>query len=161
VSYAESVPKELAEHHAAIGQEARQLGKDPATLVPPFIKFRKIQEFLLSKEPLIASALRNRFIEIGLPVYGFEKEENKGSQGLQWRWFIVGCLLLFICFWTRNFGFSLGTPTSPEAPSRVRIGTSVGFCDRLIRWINQAEARGLIPGIAITATSAPSQRLVE
>jgi hypothetical protein len=153
-SYAESVLKELAEHHAAIVQEARQLGKDPATLVPPFIKFTELQAFLLAKEPQIASALRNRFIEVGLPVYGFEKEEKKGSQRLQWSWFFVGCLLLLFAFGLGIWGFFLGTPTIVQQRLLVwALSLASGFAVGAFVGSIKAEARGLIPGIAITATS--------
>jgi hypothetical protein len=98
-SYAERVLNELADHHATIGQAARQLGIDPRTLVPAFIKFKKLQSFLRDKEPDVAQALRNRYIAVGLPTYGLE---DGPPQNLEWRWFILGCVLLLISQTTPN-----------------------------------------------------------
>jgi hypothetical protein len=70
------------------------------------------------------------------------------------RWFVVGCVLLLFAFGLGIWGFFLGTLTSVQQrllvwalalASGLAIGAFVGSI--------KAEARGLIPGIAITATS--------
>jgi hypothetical protein len=149
-SYAEGVLKDLAEHHAAIGQAARQLGIDPRTLVPPFIKFTELQAYLHEKEPQIASALRNRFIEVGLPTYGFE---DKTSQGLESRWFILGCVLLLFAVALVLWGFSLGTLTWDRQRLLVwALPLASGFSAAAFAGSIYTQARNWIPGIAITAT---------
>jgi hypothetical protein len=109
VTYAERVLNELAGHHAAVGKAATQLGLEPKALLPPFIKFKRLQSFVLAKEPEIAQSLRNRFITLGLPTYGFEP-----AGGLEWKRFSLGCALLFVAVGLMIWGFSLGTLTQDQ-----------------------------------------------
>ncbi len=95
---------ELADHHEAIGKAAIQLALEPKTLIPPFINFKKLQLFLRDKEPDVAQALRNRYIAVGLPTYGLE---DGPPQNLEWRWFILGCVLLLFGVALVIWGFSL------------------------------------------------------
>jgi hypothetical protein len=149
-SYAERVLNELADHHATIGQAARQLGIDPRTLVPPFIKFIELQACLREKEPQIASALRNRFIEEGLPTYGFDE---KTSQHLEWRWFILGCVLLLFAIALVLWGFSLAKLTWDQQRLLVwALPLASGFSAAAFAGSIYTQAQNWIPGIAITVT---------
>ena len=148
-SYAEGVLKELAEHHAAIGQAARQLGIDPRTLVPPFLKLTALQAFLREKEPQIASDLRTRFIQVDLPAHGFERT----SQGLESRWFILGCGLLLFAVGLVIWGFSLGNLTWDQQRLLVwALPLASGFAAAAFAGSINTQARDWIPGLAITAT---------
>jgi hypothetical protein len=149
-SYAESTLNDLAEHHAAVGQAARQLGVDPRTLVPPFIKLTQLQASLHEKESQIASALRIRFIEVGLPTYGFDE---KSPPILESRWFILGCILLLFALAFVIWGFSLGTLTWDQQRLLVwALPLASGFSAAAFAGSIYTQARDWIPGIAITAT---------
>ena len=120
-TYAEGVLSELADHHEAIGKAAIQLALEPKTLNPPFINFKKLQLFLRDKEPDVAQALRNRYIAVGLPTYGLE---DGPPQNLEWRWFILGCVLLLFGVALVIWGFSRIRQSNPPSRAGVFDATS-------------------------------------
>jgi hypothetical protein len=113
------------------------------------MKFRLLQKSVQESDPAAAAALKNRFIQVGLPTYGFGEKQ---SQGIEWRLFIVGCVLLLfagLVIW----GFSLTTLTWDQQRLLVwALPLASGFSVGAFVGSVKTRARGLIPGLAITAT---------
>jgi hypothetical protein len=123
---------------------------------------RSKQYFSLCAEPDVAQSLRNRFIEVGLPTYGFD---TKPSQGLESRWFILGCVLLLFALAFVIWGFSLAKLTWDQQRLLVSaLPLASGFSAAAFAGSIYTQARNWIPGIAHEAIGKaynPDKRIIE
>jgi hypothetical protein len=147
-----------ADHYGALRHEIeeRKLGVDFEGCKPSLLKFAGLQRLVREAEPQVAIHLRNRFITVGLPTFGFDESspvEPEGPRIERRRWFVFGCLMFAVAVGFAAWGFYLETLSDSRRNILLWIlPLSSGFAAGAFAGSITARARQPGPGLAIVAT---------
>jgi hypothetical protein len=142
----------IAAHYTTLFHEARILNIPADKLKLNMTAFTNLQRMVNEILPGKANALRDRFVQAGLPVSGFETVKSS-AQGIDARFFIIGIVLLVSALGLSIWGFILGDLTSDQRRILQWIlplasGFGAGSFTGSI-WV---KGNRLIPGLATAAT---------
>jgi hypothetical protein len=159
--FAVAVLDEAEECYQRIFAAADALKVDRRHVTPSRSRFVNMQRLVKQKNPREAELIRDRFAHCGLPCTGFETEDDPWRGGgtvgptetVEWRYFSVGLVLLAAALGFGGWGFHLANLTPDQRLILLWIlPLASGFGAGAFAGGISAKARGLIPGVIITAT---------
>lgn len=111
-----NVLQTIGQHYRTLRDWATEWGLDLNALRPSLTAFANMQRLVQETHPDIARRLRDEFVRLDLPTHGFDTaaSEKPRPPKLEWRHFIVGCVLGMFSIGMAIWGFSLGNLTKDQ-----------------------------------------------
>jgi hypothetical protein len=144
----------ICRHYEVLRVRGEELEINLVPLKPSVTAFANIQRIATATNRELALKLRDEFVKLGLPTYGFDKAESEKQQPhqLEWRFFILGCFITAVAVVMAAWGFSLSTLTKDQ---RFILHWIFPLCSGFASWCFAgsitARAKGW-QGFAIAAT---------
>jgi len=106
----------ICNHYQTLQQVAQDNGLGAEGLQPSPTAFANIQRLVKENHQDFAKTLRDRFVKLGLPTHGFDRDgvQAPTPYKLDWRHFIVGCVLGVFSIGMATWGFSIGNLTKDQ-----------------------------------------------
>jgi hypothetical protein len=145
----------ISRHYSTILSSAAEFDTPDLSLKPSHGAFANMQRLVKRNDPPFATTLRDQFVRMGLPVHGFDTEasDSPRATGLHWQRFTIGLILLGAALFFAAWGFSKGNLTNGQLfILQWILPLASGFGAYAFAGSITSHARGLIPGIVITAT---------
>lgn len=106
----------ICQHYKTLHQIVHDDGLQSEGLEPSPTAFANMQRLAQRTHPTLAKRLRDEFVKLNLPTHGFDTDSSEKPQPhtLEWRHFIVGCVLAAFSIGMACWGFSLGNLTQDQ-----------------------------------------------
>lgn len=146
----------IAKHFNLMFDQAPRANRDPKTFFPSAVAYGTLQRIAAHSKGNQWIRIKDEFTKLGLPTGGFDTpmtESPKTTNAQRVRDFAVGCALLGVAVGFAIWGFNKGTLTDDQRQILLWIlPLASGFGCRFFAGAISAKAKGIIPGLIVTAT---------